>query len=140
MPKTTTEISDRFVSIFLDAPEFASLQKVVRYPVTLDMMFGVLRVAVDGVATRCKGEDARTAYRASLDELDTALADYRAGHVALGTLRTQLAWHLFRWGALPRSRALATRYIETLRHELKQRIEAPLQNDKKGAARHTAAP
>jgi hypothetical protein len=126
LPKTTTEISDRFVSVFLGAPEFASLQKAVKYRLTIDMMFGVLRAAVAGVAARCKGDEARAAYLASLDELDKALEDYHAGRVMLGTLRTQLAQHLFRWGALPRSRALAAQYIETLRHKLKQQVEQPL--------------
>ncbi|MCA1325012.1 hypothetical protein [Herbaspirillum sp. alder98] len=48
MPKTTTEISDRFVGIYVGAPDFEALQKAAKYPLTLDMMFGVLRAAVAG--------------------------------------------------------------------------------------------
>lgn len=123
MPKTMTEISDRFTGIWLGAPEFASLKKSVTYPLTLEMMFGVLRAAVSRTATHCKTEEARAAYLASLNELDMALKDYRAGEVTTGSLRTQLAQHLFRWGALPRSRTRAAWYVETLRQDLEQRAE-----------------
>lgn len=118
MPKTTTEISDRFVAVWMGAPEFSSLQKVVKYPLTLDMMLGVLRAAVAHVASRCKNEDAKAAYLESLDELARAFEHYRAGEVKMGRVRVQLARHLFRWGALPRSRSMAARYVELLRKEL----------------------
>jgi hypothetical protein len=118
MPKTTTEISDHFVCVQMDAPEFTSLQRAVTYPLTLEMMFGVLRAAVANAASRCRGEDARTAYVSSLGEIDLALDCYRAGHRKEGSLRVQLAQHLFRWGALPRSRNTATRYVESIREAL----------------------
>ena len=118
MPKTTTEISDRFVGIYVGAPDFEALQKAAKYPLTLDMMFGVLRAAVARVESRCKGADARMAYLKSLDELTRAYHYYRVGEIRLGQLRIQLAHHLFRWGALPRSRQMADRYIEMLQQTL----------------------
>lgn len=118
MPKTTREISDHFVGLYVGAPNFDTLQKAVKYPLTLDMMFGVLRAAVEGVESRCKGADARMAYLKSLDELTRAYHYYQAGEIRLGQLRVQLAHQLFRWGALPRSRQMADRYIEILQQAL----------------------
>ena len=122
MPKTTTEISDRFVVILVGAPEFKSLQKAVSYTITLDMMFGVLRAAVLGVESRCKSQDARLAYLESLEELALAHRHYQMGEIDLGRLRVQLAQHLFRWSALPRSRSMATRYVDTLRLRLAETL------------------
>jgi hypothetical protein len=104
LPRTVTQISDQFTVIYITGPEFASLQRAVTYPITLDMMMGTLVVAIEGMAERCKRDEARQAYRRSLSELHLAWESYRRGDSQRGLLRTKRAQHLFREGALPRYR------------------------------------
>jgi len=104
MPATITQISDSFIVIERLAPDFDGVQRAVAFPVSMDMMFGVLMAAVDRLATRCKRDDGRAACLGSLGLLGQALADFRGGDRELGRLRTRLARHRYREGAVPRSR------------------------------------
>ena len=104
MPATVTQVSDSFIVIARLAPDFDGVQRAVDFPVSMDMMFGVLMAAVDRLATRCKRNDGRAAYLSSLGLLGQARTDFLDGDRELGRLRTQLARYLYREGALPRSR------------------------------------
>jgi hypothetical protein len=105
LPATITQISDSFVVIERLAPGFDGLQRAVDFPVSMDMMFGVLLAAIDTLATRCKRPDGRVAYLQSSGSLHQAYADFRDGELERARLRTQFARHLYRQGALPRCAA-----------------------------------
>ena len=104
LPGTTSEINGQFTTMIVRAPEFRSLQRATTYPVTLEMVYGVQFAAIEGLAARCKRPEARVAYEGALEQLNRAYEHFRAGDDELGRLRTVLARHLFREGALPCNR------------------------------------
>ena len=72
IPLRYGDVDDRFTVVIFEAPEFANLQRRVKYTVTLGAMIDSLRQGIEAIAGRSKSEAAQALYAQSLELLQEA--------------------------------------------------------------------
>jgi len=95
VPRTALQLGDFLTSMMLCAPDFSSLQRVVSYTVTYEMMLNAFREGLQQLPARNKSPEVVSLLAQCLAELDGATLLFEAGRKDEGRKRVVTAYGLF---------------------------------------------